>query len=556
MSTVEFENYSIYRASYDAEPKYRVPLSKLIIENFDIGPYDEPTTIRVLRFCYSHFIDHFKWSCAGITSIRFYQYILSQHEQAIEISLFYPGQMLPEALDMEYIALYRRMLKMILEQACEINLITPQNEEEIDWNEFNGLIDNFYYLMSMIFTCAQSIAQQDMVEDVINITFDASELFVIGNKHHYDKIMRQIMEGQGAHYFKHVHDEKGLKDLHSAFETCFGIKNDEIRHLIASIHEQLKPQGGQYCGFGWETLTQNMVLLFGTDLNSAEQFFKGLTLNRENKMPLENLILRPQNINRYLYRPILIWNIDGSDYAVLGANAYAETMVQLVSNCIPWGKASDEWLNNKCFKQYVHSKEDEHDKWLDDALEQSLNSVNIINYRNVKRIETNTGGVSLLTNGIGEIDSIAIVKAQSKIYIIDCKHLQSRFDIVSQKNDYSNFVQKYDPQIKRKTEWVINNKHLLAEHLNITKPEITVDITNYTVEGVFVINTPTFYMYNSPYRIYTVDIAARVFTGELVDASFIINYSDGDTLVMHEVSYPYFKKPTYQVISFFEDENE
>src|SRR5690606_10806017 len=116
----------------------------------------------------------------------------------------------------------------------------------------------------------------------------------------------------------------------------------------------------------------NLHNLFGVPLDVAEQFFRGLRLDRSNKMELLDLACRPYKLNRYLYRPIIIWNIDGKDYALFGKNSWTETIIQYATNAIPWGKAPEDWMKNDCFKNYVHSKEDEHDKWLDDAVEEKL----------------------------------------------------------------------------------------------------------------------------------------------------------------------------------------
>lgn len=118
--------------------------------------------------------------------------------------------------------------------------------------------------------------------------------------------------------------------------------------------------------------------------------------------------------------------------------------------------------------------------------------------------------------------------------------------MVSQKNDYSNFTKGkkggYNQQLKGKVDWINNNRAILAQHVNTTNG-VTIDFSDYEIEGVFVINTPTFYMFNSEYRLYTIDVIDQIIAGELEDPSFTFIDTDEDHPKEVTISYPYFKKP-------------
>jgi hypothetical protein len=282
------------------------------------------------------------------------------------------------------------------------------------------------------------------------------------------------------------------------------------------------------------------------------------TLDKNNKMSLLDLACKPYKLNRYIYKPIIIWNIDGNDYALFGKNAWAETFIQFASNAIPWGKAPEIWLKNKCFKKYVHRKEDDHDKWLDDAVEEKLVNNNVYFDRNVKVINHNSGNTSIDEPGLGEIDFIIASKASKKLFIADCKHLLGRYDIPNQRNDYNAFTsgkKPYNKTLESKIQWFKDNLSLVNQHLQKKYKKPDIDISEYTVEGIFIINTPTFYMYNSVYRIYDINQIENVILGNHIDPTFSVVIDEEEHTKFLNVEYPYFKKPEYiKFDPFKEDE--
>ena len=87
-------------------------------------------------------------------------------------------------------------------------------------------------------------------------------------------------------------------------------------------------------------------------------------------------------------------------------------------------------------------------------------------HRNVTNIVTENGNLSLLVKDVGEIDFIIISHDSKKIYIADSKHLQGRYDMMTQKNDFSNFTKDkgYNKQIANKIKWASENLPHLDFH--------------------------------------------------------------------------------------------
>jgi len=557
MEEIKINGLTVIKGDFEPEGKYRSELSNLMIEKFGAGPYSEQAKVReVITFAFKYFCGKFNEICELESAAHFYRYIMSLHEQSIEIAFLAKDSDYPEGYSKENIALYRRILKWILEKACDV----PLQEEETIYEDFikkaHWLLNELLYIGEMIFTCATVYAEQDMIEDVAEIVFDEDNQFVIGHKHHYDFVIDRIKISYGGHAFKHVVDEKPVEDLGAALKRCFGIDYGALTTVIQELHKLIVDKGGQYCGFDWESLPLSAESMFRADVNNARQIYKGLTLNRDNKLPLEELVCKPYSMNRYIHRPVLIWNIGGQDFALVGENAWRESIIELTSNKIPWGKAPEEWLLNQCFKTYMHSKEDEHDKWLDHEVEKRLMSKNLQYDRNLTSLHTSAGRLSLNIPDVGEMDFIIVDHNSRKIFVTDCKHLLGRYDMMSQKNDFANFTKSngYNQQIANKIAFIRSHIADLDFHIRAKYATDARDITTYEIEGVFIINTPTFYMFNSDYRIYTVDIALEAMTGELQDPEFTVILDEEEQQTIFRIKYPYFRKPDYHLIDLLEIE--
>lgn len=104
-----------------------------------------------------------------------------------------------------------------------------------------------------------------------------------------------------------------------------------------------------------------------------------------------------------------------------------------------------------------------------------------------------------------------------------------------------------------KVKWLTENKNILEEHFQLKYNDPTITLKKYMVEGIFFINTPTFYMYNSDLRIYTFDQVMGVVTGNHIDPIFTYYVDEEDKEIFYSVKYPYFRKPK---ITYYEDEDD
>jgi hypothetical protein len=554
--------YLIYRGEKSSEEKFRTELSAKLIEKFGNKTFDAEEITLIISYSLDYFVSRFKEICHGETSIRFYQHVFKFHDQATEASYNFPRQNLSEDISLSYLATYRRTLKLIMEMGCDISMHNNEKTSPALIERIEKQLSDLIYLGDMIFTCASLYAEQSMIEDVADISFSDKGLFVFSRRHHYNFIFEHLIKNSTEQLGEAVMDDSelnGFEDLKTAIKDCLGIGYDEVGHLIATIHEMNKEKGGDRVGVEWKTLPLNMEAMFGADLQNSELFFKGVTLDKNNKMDLLECAVKQYKLNRYLYRPIIIWSVDGTDYAFFSKHSWMETFIQLSSNAIPWGKAPKEWLQNRCLKEYVHRKEDDHDRWLDDVVEEKLKKNGLKYDRNVENTIHLKGRTSIDVQGLGEIDFIIISEEAKTLFIVDCKHLLGRYDIPSQRNDYNAFTsgkKPYNDTLERKIRWFERNLNLVKEHFQLKYDDKAIDLSDYKVEGVFIINTPTLYMYNSQYRIYTIPQIEDVFLGKHIDPTFSVVIDEELQTKFLNIDYPYFQKPNYMKFDLYDDLEE
>ena len=554
--------YPVYKADYTAKLKFKGELSKQLIENYGRGPFNQEEIKNLITSSLEYYVDKFETICKAEKSYTFHKYIFWLHEQVTAVvQANLNDENLPEEIDATYLALYRRMLKWIIEVAIEVNMFTGEVLNQTCIERCDPILDDLLSIGDEMVSLISLYAEQSMVEDLAEFKFK-NDLYQLSRRHHYDLMFEYLQNDVGIRITKHVIDPESANDFEKALDRCLGINYEQVKSLIAALPHELKREYGEPICVGWDTFTVNMDVLFGISEPIANKFFHGLRLNRTNKMSLMDLICRPYKMNRFIYRPIVCWNIDGKEFAVFGNYAWQEAMVQLTLNAIPWGKAPSEWLESICFKDYVHSKEKEHDTWLDDEVEQILLKNGYLYDRNIKTIHSDRTVINIDVKDLGEVDFLVLNKELNQLLIIECKHLLGRYDIVNQRNDYNAFVvgsrktKPYNKTLNSKIEWFKDHIKEVEEHFNRKFQDSAISLSNYKVEGIFIINGPTFYMHNSEFRIYTVDKLNEVINGTYKDPSFNYWIIEDDHDLLLNVKYPYFKKPNYVKFDPFFDLDE
>ena len=541
------DTITVLRGEKNAEPKYRCVISAAVIKKFGKGPY--PTNIQkeVFTFFQQYFIKEFEKACQNETSYTFYREIFILHEQATDLRRSNHYHQLPDGLDQQYISIYRRVLKMILEKGCDVDMIRGEKRDPDFIVRIQPLLNDLLYLGEMVFDFTESFAEFSMVEGISQIIFDEYGLYKQTREPHYDHVFNNISLDMARKNERYVMDLVGSQDFKLAVQEVFGFDYEKIGQLIAALHVRFNLDPPDcLCGD-----RQNFLLdaanICEVSLDVVTLFFSGLTLSRTNKMPLGELVRKPYLMNRFLYRPFLVWQINGKSYLICGIYSIDEAENSLILNAIPWGKFPAEWADAPGFKAYVYRKHRHHDIWLDDKVEAIVKEWDLKYDRSVKSIQTKRVSLSLLEKSLGEIDFLIISPNTKKLLVTECKHLLGRYDMVNWKQDYDHFTVDgskpgYNTRLAGKVIWAEQNLTQIEEHFRIKYKDETLSLKNYLVEGVFVINTPTFYMYNAPYRIYTYHQFGDVITGKHKDPVYTLVLETDDSISTYWIKYPYFAK--------------
>lgn len=237
------ESITVLRGDKDAEPKYRQAVSALMIKQFGKDPYSPVVQKEVFTFCQQYFVKEFEKRCEEENSYTFYREVFILHEQATDLRRSDHYHQLPNGIDKQYISIYRRVLKMILEKGCEINM---QQGEKTDSNFFpriQPILNDLLYLGEMILHFTESFAEFSMVEGISQVTFDEHDLYKQVREPHFDHVFHNISQDMNRSCESYVIDPTGSEDFKAAAQQAFGFNYDKIDLLLAVLYDtfRLKP---------------------------------------------------------------------------------------------------------------------------------------------------------------------------------------------------------------------------------------------------------------------------------------------------------------------------
>jgi len=535
--------------------KYRPIISNLLIEKYSKGPFSESKMTEILFFTLKWYQDEFLKILQKENELTFYQGLFLLHEFSCVFHQERPNTSPVKEIDTKEFAVYRRILKLCLEQACDLKLVSKEIASAEYLKSKEDVIDNLLYLGDFIFVCSNLLAEQQLVEDCVDLKFTNKNQFYFDHKHHYGFLIEELMKSYKSHIDRAVTGKNDFNDFIKASEECLGVEYGQVLGTIQAIHNHV--EAGKFALDEWFIYPKNLEILYGVPLEKGEVFFKGLTLSKDNKMSLQDAVYRPHNINKYLYRPFLIWNVDGKDMTFVGDRSFVESIMSLCTNSFGWDKYPIEW-NNKCFKEFIKQKVMYNDKILEDEAENIFKDNSIIYDRNLTNLKKWNGQhLDIENEQCGEIDFLFL--HNKIIYIADSKHQLARYDMNNFRNDYSYFElnkKSYNKTIERKLNYLTTKIADVEEHFQVIQNDKSLCIQSYQLEAIFIINTPTFIMHNNRFRLYTLKSLEDIVENKFVDQNYNLFIDEEEHQRFLSVSYPYFKKPTYKIIDFDMFDNE
>ncbi|MCD9015212.1 hypothetical protein [Parachryseolinea silvisoli] len=536
------DGHVVVRYSEAPHERYWPQISRIISEKYGTNEIVNHDVVNaVLRDAFSLVADKFKSLVYEETSFTFFRYILFLHEESLKLnSKIQDGITELHTVSRNEFAMYRRILKNILEQGCEINLAWGEFPTPTEIYRMDAKLQDLLYLGRWLYDLADSIALHEMIGSFHTIWFDEGEL-AFDIQRHYGELYKALFPQLEQDYENATFDERGVHKLRAAIESCFGIDYDYALGQIELIKGHFSADGSQ--PIQPDVLPQNLATEFRISIGQASQFYDGLTLSRANKMSLEDLVCKPYNLNRYMFRPILIYNIGGADWALIGKEKLIESMVVLGTNVVHWNALPQEWRQNRCMEQFMSRMSNEHDKILEDVIESKIKVEGLLYVRNIKSFKRPGANNININNAVaGEMDFIIVNERLKKIFAADSKYNRARFEAVGYRADNSKFINDYEAKIRKKADWVANNLEVVTGHFRIIYNRPHLDFTGYEVEPVFFINTPTFYMFNGDYKAITLNRVSEYLSGRFRFQNFTFKNIDPEADNQYDIiGHPYFR---------------
>lgn len=233
-------------------------------------------------------------------------------------------------------------------------------------------------------------------------------------------------------------------------------------------------------------------------------FLRGLLFTHNNS-DIKAAIEKPYDKDlRTRYRPILEFSIDGNKEYYIAPYMFQEAIEEICGNLLPFQVIPNEWASNQIIINFAKKLFQEHDKWLERLCCSVIESKKLPYKRNVKALNNvslekavaHIGTKCYPNRNVGEIDFIVIDKSTQIIYVIDAKHIKTRYHLQSFAADYTKFIGEkgYDEKLSFKVDWIQN-------HLYDVSKAFGCDCSDYSVQGIFVTETFVYYSISSQFPI-------------------------------------------------------
>ncbi len=549
MPRIKIDNKIVISYDDTARQKYWTALSQFLIDkhgnqHFSKHQKVEEILVDAFNFC----ANEFEQATAKENRLSFYTYVFWLHEQSVSIYQKTLGGFKLELIDEFEFAMYRRVLKLILEQGCDHNLLPmdmPSGHQVID---FDKSIQELLYLGNWLYGFADCIAYQKMVEECNAVWFDENNLLVFNWQFHYGDVYRMFIPKFATHYVNSIFDEQAILDLKNKIEECFKIDYSYGMGIIMEIKKHFGKTAYDLQHIDPAILPINLVNEFKIDSTSAQAFYNGLSISKDNKLTVSEAVLNPYSTKRYMYRPILIYTVNGEKRALVGEEKIVESMIILATNAMHWNAMPAEWLTNKCMQNFMNSKGAGHDKLLEDRIEKIIIERSLRFCRNIKAFKGQNNTSTRIDNAtVGEIDFLIIDYTKKVVFVSEAKYNKARYEGVGFRMDNSNFINDYERKLKRKVDWIANNIEVVQTHLRIIYNDESINLSGYDVQGIFLINTPTFYMYNGNFKAIPLKNLSAFLVGEFEYKTLIFTHQNDEIEMVSMIFHPYFRKPNVVV---------
>ena len=522
MPVITSNEYKIAIPHVGENEVFSKELNTLLSQTFLNRNLNETSTVaELLKVSFKFIEDKFMELINLQTEASFFLFVHNFHENSCAL-WERKIQKLPVDIQGHELSTVRRVYKIILEQGCKLELVgTTSFQKQIFDKRFEylSILEDLLFLGSWAIHFSEFISKNKLYSKSVSVELK-DDTYINKIDPNFEAVINHYQEQLDDHN-KDVVICQTLEELKEIFSISYNIDYDTIFSFIENKKEY------RVSFSKLEDFINNLSENHKYDIKTLNLIFNGLTIHKDNAMSFENCIIRNQEINRYICKPLMILFVDKQPLYLVGYHKWKESLTYLSYNCFPFGIYPLEWKDLLEVKQFMSDKNNKHDKVLENALINILNQNNYKNDNNVGSIFINKGKSIPIRKlkGVGEIDLIFIDELKKKLYICECKHNRSKFDFAGWYRDHMSFKKDYEAQLLGKINWAKDNVNIILGHLE-NKYKVGIDNKEeYTIEGIFLINAPTLYIYDSVYPTYTIYLFKKWLLEKEILSQFILENS-------------------------------
>lgn len=469
---------------------------------FPIGFHTDPESIeKSCTICLDFFISEFETECEKIKSTADISFFMSSYSDMSFNEGKYPTP--------DYV-IYRKLCKNVFGELTKLNITDNQT-----YNIDSTLISNLYYLTELIDQYTQHLYtyymvnknyfQLEVYEEYFGITLTDNQL---ANKiqNFSDQFDQSIYKTTCVDHseiskFRDITELAFKETAEHFFNKVFPSDNSSVIIDLSQMSFSDFKNALDTNNISHDIKPTEIIVLTDSIRNSTNEFYAGLTLKSDN-VKLEESVTRPHIMYRSRFRPIFEVKVNNQNVYISTPYIIFEALAEFILNEIPFAILPPEWKENEIMEKYAKKQKEEHDKWLEDAVESVLLGKKFNYLRNKKSINN----VDLLKQPaskkgkfVGEIDFIIIDDIHKIVSVVDCKFMKTKYHFPTFAADKQSFTEKgncYENKLGYKLDWVSNHLPDIQRELKLDS-----DITNYRTEAYFITNSFTFYSLFSKYSI-------------------------------------------------------
>lgn len=159
--------------------RFRLDFSKELKEKYGEGAYTPEEIKTILSFSFDWYSNRFIEILNSQKEVAFFQVLFGLHEFASKAQQTNPNvSPIPQMTTQDF-AIYRRVLRLSLEHACEMKLVRNGTFPDLEFmKRKEDTICDVLYLGDFLYEFADLMAMQKLIEDSIELKFSNEGLFI------------------------------------------------------------------------------------------------------------------------------------------------------------------------------------------------------------------------------------------------------------------------------------------------------------------------------------------------------------------------------------------